>query len=722
MNQSLIVENLARGGTLVRNESFLLQIGAYPETIKDTMGSGVPDLFLVPAELFDTTRGISAADLEFPIYYNYFLKNRKLRFICRRSQHSALMTVLTEAIFGPAELSCEGEFVDGPETPGYPHFEKELAFYQAEPGLPLGRRTLRDMAVPLVFNEERRVTVDGVAIDDLGGNRYLFSTEHASQEVHFERPQDQECCLPAPPAFEPPMFGVTIIGSGHGFDAAARTSGFILWVNGSGILVDPPVNSTRWLEQEGVDTRRIHDIILTHCHADHDSGTLQKVLQEGRVRIHTTPTVIRSFVRKYGALTGLSRSEMYSLFDYSPVLIDQPVNISGGEFRFRYRLHPIPTVGFEVFFQGKSFVYSSDTLYDEKIIHSLHDRGVISRSRMEDLLSFPWHHSLVLHEAGMAPVHTPMEVLEQLPPEVKSNLYLTHISEGSIPPRSELRLAPTGSANTLILEVPCPELSLAQRMLDVLGHVDLFRILRVDKAAEFLRIAHYSSHPAGQVILRRGTPGTTFHIVLSGEADVIRDGGVLSRIGRYDYFGEMALLLGSPRGADVVAKTDLELLTISRYDFLCFIRGTRLPGLFRQVAENRARGVQTLAPENRVFGPLSAYQKAQLLAIVRPLEISAGENLFEPGQSVTEYFLIDSGEVEIEPVSGRNVVAREGALLGRVGREFQPSTHTARAIARSDTRLLAMDADDLMDFFRENPGVYVRLMEAMSEPFVNHVT
>ncbi len=34
--------------------------------------------------------------------------------------------------------------------------------------------------------------------------------------------------------FDPPVFGVTILGSGHGFDPSHRTSGFVLWVNKRG--------------------------------------------------------------------------------------------------------------------------------------------------------------------------------------------------------------------------------------------------------------------------------------------------------------------------------------------------------------------------------------------------------------------------------------------------------------------------------------------------------
>ena len=203
--------------------------------------------------------------------------------------------------------------------------------------------------------------------------------------------------------------------------------------------------------RRGVKTHRCADLILTHCHADHDSGTLQKILDGGTTRVYTTPTVMESFRRKYRALTGMSEAEFMGLFEYCPVGIDQPVTIGGAEFRFKYRLHPIPTLGFECVFQDQSLVYSSDTFYDPDAIERLQAEGVLSASRARDLLDFPWHHDLILHEAGIPPIHTPLRVLAALPDEVKGRMYLTHVSQNAIPPESGLRLAPTGASQTLVV-------------------------------------------------------------------------------------------------------------------------------------------------------------------------------------------------------------------------------------------------------------------------------
>ena len=63
-----------------------------------------------------------------------------------------------------------------------------------------------------------------------------------------------------------------MLGSSHGFDPEKKTTGFVLWVNRRGIVVDPPLNSAAQLHASGVPSRLVDTVILTHCHADHDSG------------------------------------------------------------------------------------------------------------------------------------------------------------------------------------------------------------------------------------------------------------------------------------------------------------------------------------------------------------------------------------------------------------------------------------------------------------------
>ena len=78
--------------------------------------------------------------------------------------------------------------------------------------------------------------------------------------------------------FEIPEFGVTLLGVSHGFDKDGSTTGFVLWMNRRGVMVDPPPHASNFLERLCIPPSSIVGVILTHCHADHDAGTFQKLL------------------------------------------------------------------------------------------------------------------------------------------------------------------------------------------------------------------------------------------------------------------------------------------------------------------------------------------------------------------------------------------------------------------------------------------------------------
>ena len=174
-----------------------------------------------------------------------------------------------------------------------------------------------------------------------------------------------------PPTFHPPSFGVTVLGNSHGFDKNGSTSGYVLWINGRGIMIDPPPYSSATLEREGIRPQMIMAIIITHCHADHDAGTFQKVMTGSRVAIITTPTIYKSFIRKYAALSGLSPTLLRHSHRHRPAIVGQPLKFQGATFHFTYTLHTIPCIAFKVEWRGRSIVFTGDHLNSPVMLESL---------------------------------------------------------------------------------------------------------------------------------------------------------------------------------------------------------------------------------------------------------------------------------------------------------------------------------------------------------------
>jgi len=57
-----------------------------------------------------------------------------------------------------------------------------------------------------------------------------------------------------------------------GFDPNGSTSGFIVWIFGRGIMVDPPPFTNDYMRNLGINYSLINGVIISHCHADHDAG------------------------------------------------------------------------------------------------------------------------------------------------------------------------------------------------------------------------------------------------------------------------------------------------------------------------------------------------------------------------------------------------------------------------------------------------------------------
>jgi len=69
------------------------------------------------------------------------------------------------------------------------------------------------------------------------------------------------------------------------------------------------------------------------------------------------------------------------------------------------------------------------------------------------------------------------------------------------------------------------------------------------------------------VVIREGDPGDTLCVIVTGTVEVRKEDVVIAELTVGDYFGELSLIDGEPRSADVVAVEDVELLTLSASDF-----------------------------------------------------------------------------------------------------------------------------------------------------------
>jgi CRP-like cAMP-binding protein/glyoxylase-like metal-dependent hydrolase (beta-lactamase superfamily II) len=590
------------------------------------------------------SNGINVAEVEFPVYYNYFIKNRKTNIITTQTIATALSVLFHETMFGTPGMDCTSECVDLPEDE-IPNLEAECH------GLtkftrPTWNITVEDMLRFTIFNEETRTA----QVDDQVS---ILHEPERDQFVVFENGKavaivPSHTSLPEPklpnsfPSFEPPLFGVTTLGASTGFDPYGITSGLVLWVNRRGIMVDPPPHSSSMLAANGISANLIDTIFLTHCHADHDAGLFQKLMTSKKVTVTTTPTVMKSFLRKYSSVTGLGDDLIKQLFTFRPVTLGKGMFFNGAEVHFHYSLHTIPCIGFRIRFGGKSLYYSADHCYMPSVINELYERGMMKPGRRDFLLKFPHDCDYILHEAGPAPIHTPIDVLESLPPETKKKLYLYHSAKKNVP--SSFNYLHTGVDNTIVIDVVAPIFSKSAEILQAVGSIDIFKsAFSFEKAEQMLQMATTEQFAAGSVIIKKGDPGEKFYIITAGVINVLSPENVVKKYTTEDFFGERSLLTGDVCNATVSAETNVTLISIEKTSFLHLFAATDIPAKLLRLADSRQNKSWQAIIDNSIMSGMSSSQKTQLESLLTTRCIPKGTIVWQPDDPSDFAFIIDTG-------------------------------------------------------------------------------
>ncbi|HSQ19416.1 MAG TPA: cyclic nucleotide-binding domain-containing protein, partial [Blastocatellia bacterium] len=99
--------------------------------------------------------------------------------------------------------------------------------------------------------------------------------------------------------------------------------------------------------------------------------------------------------------------------------------------------------------------------------------------------------------------------------------------------------------------------------------VEIFAPLSAEEKEVVARSVIRSVYAPGELILRRGDPGGSMFVIYRGNVEIrlpSRDGKIqqVAELKPGDYFGEMALLTGEPRNADVLAANEVETLEIRK--------------------------------------------------------------------------------------------------------------------------------------------------------------
>jgi CRP-like cAMP-binding protein len=107
---------------------------------------------------------------------------------------------------------------------------------------------------------------------------------------------------------------------------------------------------------------------------------------------------------------------------------------------------------------------------------------------------------------------------------------------------------------------------------ELLAAAPLFAGVQPEDLASIEERAVEVTFEPGHVIARQGDVGTGFFIVATGRVDVIRDGETIASLGPGQFFGELSVLDGMPRTAQVVAAEPTTCLALATWEFEAVVR------------------------------------------------------------------------------------------------------------------------------------------------------
>ena len=160
--------------------------------------------------------------------------------------------------------------------------------------------------------------------------------------------------------------------------------------------------------------------------------------------------------------------------------------------------------------------------------------------------------------------------LSQLALRQELTHYDTLRAEGFLGPELHEALRRSTLAHARKEQLARPRLDLGLNTRDLISQFSVFAQMPRKDLDRVCRLLRPTFVLPGEEIIRKGERTRGMYFISSGAVEIHRNGHSI-RLGRGDFFGEMALISGRRRAADVVALTYCQLLLLEEGDFEDFL-------------------------------------------------------------------------------------------------------------------------------------------------------
>ncbi len=136
--------------------------------------------------------------------------------------------------------------------------------------------------------------------------------------------------------------------------------------------------------------------------------------------------------------------------------------------------------------------------------------------------------------------------------------------------------------------------------LESLARVSLFALMKRSDLKRLAKMCRHHRFEKGGLITAEGDRDGRLFVILKGRVEVVKGLGsqnqrTLTTLGPDMYFGEMALVDDFTRTASVVAKEDVEALSLDQWDFREAIK--KYPSIAVELLQTLARRIRSLEKE-----------------------------------------------------------------------------------------------------------------------------
>ncbi len=225
-------------------------------------------------------------------------------------------------------------------------------------------------------------------------------------------------------------------------------------------------------------------------------------------------------------------------------------------------------------------------------------------------------------------------------------------------------------------------------VVSLLSNFSIFQSFDEYNLKNIISMLKLKKYPKGTIVIKKGDPAQSLHIILSGAVEVLDENGVcLSTLRKGDIFGEMSLISGEPVGATIKVVKAATMIFIGGQDFKEILhKFSSVQMYLTRILAKRLANANIIRTEEIAYGMTGQLSEMALSEILQTLNLSqkTGVLSLTLTRGSAKMYLKDGNLVKADYNNLKGKAAIFEILKEREGRfNFKPSLPAEEQNAKS---------------------------------------